>query len=197
LIGLFLVGRDLVEQGFQGSRLFAGVDQVHEQTIEIIRIPGKGLGEIGATLHLGLDAQDHILHGGLFMAAAHDLERLHQRHAGRHHHRHLAREHRDVLRDDFLAAAAEQGLGLLPDHLGIDALLAQGRLDELGVKAFHFPLYPRSLAVHALVQEVDFLALGLGCHDRSSVCWVHHYRATSFKPQATGMPLAACSMKFL
>ena len=37
-LGLFLVGRDLVEQRFQRTGLFAGLDQVHVQIVEIQRV---------------------------------------------------------------------------------------------------------------------------------------------------------------
>ena len=40
--GLFLVRRDLVEQRFQRTGLFAGFDQVHEQIVEMQRVFGEG-----------------------------------------------------------------------------------------------------------------------------------------------------------
>ena len=45
-----------------------------------------------------LDVEDQLLHRRLFVADADDLERLHQRDAGREHGRELAAEDRDVHR---------------------------------------------------------------------------------------------------
>ena len=76
-----------------------------------------------AAFDVGLDVEDQLLHRRLVVAVADDLERLHQRDAGRQHRGQLAAEDRDVLRRD-LAAGLEQG-ALLADLDGHHALPAQ------------------------------------------------------------------------
>ncbi len=106
-LGLFLVGRDLVQQRLERARLLAGLDQVHVQVVEIERVLGEGLVQRTAALDVQLDVEDQLLHRRLFMADADDLEGLHQRDARRQHGRELAAEHRDVHRADPAAGAEE------------------------------------------------------------------------------------------
>ena len=54
-LGLFLVGRDLVEQRFERTGLFARFYEVDEEIVEIERVFGKGLSQRGTTLDVGLD----------------------------------------------------------------------------------------------------------------------------------------------
>ena len=49
-LGLFLVGRDLVEQRFERAGLFAGLDQVDEQIVEVQRILRERLVQRAAAL---------------------------------------------------------------------------------------------------------------------------------------------------
>ena len=94
--GLFLVGRDLVEQGFESTGLFAGLDEVHEQVVEVERMLAERLVQRGAAFHVRLDVEDQLLHRRLVVAVADDLERLDQRNTGGQHGGELAAEHRDV-----------------------------------------------------------------------------------------------------
>ena len=96
-LGLFLVGRDLVEQRLERAGLLAGLDQVHEQVVEVQRVLAERLVQRGAAFDVGLDVEDQLLHRRLVVAVADDLERLHQRNAGRQHRGELAAEYRDVL----------------------------------------------------------------------------------------------------
>ena len=87
--------------------MFAGLDQVHEQVVEIKRMLGQRLVQRVARLDVGLDRQHELLHRGLVVSDADDLERLHHRDARREHRGQLAGEDRDVFRSD-LAVALEQ-----------------------------------------------------------------------------------------
>ena len=49
-LGLFLVGRDLVEQRLERARLLAGLDQVDVQVVEIERVLGERLVQRAAAL---------------------------------------------------------------------------------------------------------------------------------------------------
>ena len=106
-LGLFLVGGDLVEQRLERAGLFAGLDQVHEQIVEIQRMLGQRLVQRGAAFDVRLDVEDQLLHRRLVVAVADDLEGLHQRNAGGQHGGELAAEHRDVVGLD-LAAGLER-----------------------------------------------------------------------------------------
>jgi hypothetical protein len=97
----------------------------------------QGVGHRRAALDVLFDRQQQVLHARVFVAAADDVERLHQRHAGGHHGRQLAGEDGDVLTGDLALAAAEQRLRLLADLERIDALAAQ-------VGAHHATLAARS-----------------------------------------------------
>ena len=109
-LGLFLVGRDLVEQGLQSARLLTGLDQIDEQVIEVQREFRQRFMQRAAALDVGLDVEHQLLHGRLFMPVADDLECLNHGDAGRHHGRELAAEYRDILHRDFAAAS---GIALL------------------------------------------------------------------------------------
>ena len=87
-LGLFLVGGDLVEQGLQRAGALAGIDQVDEQIVEIARELGQRFGEGRTAFDGALDRQHHFAHRRIGVAAADDFQRLHQRHAGRHHRAH-------------------------------------------------------------------------------------------------------------
>ena len=103
-LAFLLVGGNLVEQPFERAGLLAGLDQVHEQIIEIQRMLGERLVQRGAAFDIRLDVEHQLLHGRLFMAGADDLERLHQRNACAQHGGELAAENRDVLGLDLAAA---------------------------------------------------------------------------------------------
>ena len=81
-LGLFLVGGDLVEQRLERAGLLAGLDEVHEQVVEVQRVLAERLVQRGAAFDVGLDVEDQLLHRRLVVAVADDLERLHQRNAG-------------------------------------------------------------------------------------------------------------------
>ena len=97
-LGLFLVGRDLVEQRFQRTGMLAGLDQVDEQVVEIQRMLAERLVQRGAGLDVGLDREHQLLHRRLVVAVADDVEALDHRNARLQHRGELAREQRDVLR---------------------------------------------------------------------------------------------------
>ena len=78
--------------------MLAGLDQVHEQVVEVQRMLGQRLVQRGAGLDVGLDGEHQLLHRRLVVAVADDVEALHHRDAGLQHRRELAREQRDVLR---------------------------------------------------------------------------------------------------
>jgi hypothetical protein len=73
-LGLFLVGRDLVEQRFERAGLFAGLDQVHEQIVEIQRMLRQRFVQRAAALDVRLDVEHQLLHRRLLVAVADDLE---------------------------------------------------------------------------------------------------------------------------
>ena len=146
-LGLFLVGRDLVEQGFQRTGLFAGFDQVDEQIIEMQRMLGERLVQRGAAFHVRLDVEDQLLHRRLVVAVADDFEGLHQRNTGGQHGGELAAEHRDVFGLDL--AAALEGLRLLLDLADGDALAAQVCAQRGFVGRQALARDPVALLVHA------------------------------------------------
>src|SRR5437016_1791804 len=78
--------------------------------------------ERSAPFDVGLDVEDEFLHGGLVIAVADDLERLHQRNARGEHGGELAGEDRDVAGIDL---AARPALTLLADARGRHALATQ------------------------------------------------------------------------
>jgi hypothetical protein len=88
-------------------------------------MPGQRFVQRGAGLDVGLDGENEFLRGGLVVAAANDLQTLHQRNAGRQHGGELAHEDGDVLRLDL--AAGLQGARLLADARGGDTLATQVR----------------------------------------------------------------------
>ena len=155
-LGFFLVGGNLFEQRFQGAGLFAGIDQVHVQLVEVQGVLAQGLRERGAALDVGLDAQHHLAHGRFVVTATDDLQRLHQRHAGGEHGRDLAAEHGDVEGVDLALALGEQGRGLAHRD-GVDALLAQAELDEVGSRPTRLALDAVAFAIKALPFEGIFL----------------------------------------
>ena len=94
--------------------LFARLDQVHEQVVEMQRMLGERFVQRGAAFDVRLDVENELLHRRLVVAVADDLERLHQRNARGQHGGELAAEHRDVFGVD-LAAGLER-LRLLLDR---------------------------------------------------------------------------------
>ena len=138
----------LSSRRFQRAGLLAGFHQVHEQVVEIQRMLGQCLVQRNAAFDVGLDVEDQLLHGRLFVAGADDVEGLHQRDARGQHGGQLAAENRDVAGIDLAAANAR---GLLLDLAGRDALAAQlgaqrllvlGQglaLDELAALVLAFP----------------------------------------------------------
>ncbi len=113
-LGLFLVGRDLVEHRLERTGVLAGLDEVHEQVVEVQRMLGERRVQRVAGLDVRLDGQHQLLHRRLVVADADDLERLHHRDAGGQHRGELAAEDRDVFGGD-LAFALEE-LALLADR---------------------------------------------------------------------------------
>ena len=79
-----------VEHRLERAGVLAGLDQVHEQVVEVQRVLGERLVERVARLDVGLDRQHQLLHRRLVIADADDLERLHHRDAGAEHRGELA-----------------------------------------------------------------------------------------------------------
>ena len=127
-LGLFLVGRDLVEQRLERAGLLARLHEIDEQVVEVERMLAEGLVQRGAALDVGLDVENQLLHRRLVVAVADDLERLHQRNAGGQHGGELAAEHRDV---SGLTLPPLRALALLADSRRRDALAAQFRAQGL------------------------------------------------------------------
>src|SRR5205085_7336257 len=104
----------------------------------------------GAPLGVGLDGEDEPLHGGLVIAVADDLERLHQRNARGEHGGELAGEDRDIAGID---PAARLGLTLLADARGRHTLAAQLGAQSLLVGREALALDARAALVLALPGE--------------------------------------------
>jgi hypothetical protein len=79
---VFLVRRHRVEDGIEHARGLAGLYEVAIQLVELHRELVQRFGEIGATLDIGLDSDQHVLHARVGLAAGDDLESLHQWDAG-------------------------------------------------------------------------------------------------------------------
>ena len=105
-LGLLLVGRDLVEQRLERAGLLAGLDEIHEQVVEIKRVLAERLVQRGAAFDVRLDVENQLLHRRLVVAVADDLEGLHQRNARGQHGGELTAEDRDVAGVDLAAPAA-------------------------------------------------------------------------------------------
>src|SRR5262249_31182166 len=148
-------------------RLLTGFHQVDVQVIEIERVLAKSLVQGSTALDIRLDVEDELLHGGLFVARADDLECLHQRNASGEHGRKLAAEDGDVAGVDPATLAA---LALLPDFRGRAALTAQLRSQRLLIGCEAPALDARSTLVAALPGEGD---LALDCSDGRGCCRSH------------------------
>ena len=165
-LGLFLVGRDLVEHGLERARVLAGLDQVDVEVVEIERVLGKRDVERVAGLDVRLDGEHELLHRRLVVADADDLERLHHRDAGREHGGELAAEERDVLALDLAVGLEEMpflaDLGdgdPLPPQVGAQLRLVLGQAAALDAIA---------LAVLALPEEGELLACNCLSHVSSA-----------------------------
>ena len=129
-LGLFLVGGDIIKQRFEYAGLFAGVDQTHHECIEVVRVFGQGIRQAGAGFHVGLDLENKLAHTGIVMAAADDIERLHQWYACSQHGGQLAEKDRDIFRYDLFLLGFLEEVALLPDLQRLDTLLAQVGPDQ-------------------------------------------------------------------
>src|SRR6266436_7817809 len=130
--------------------MLARFHQIHEQVVEVERMLGERLMQRGTAFDVGLDVENELLHGGLFMAVADNFERLHQRNARGQHGGQLAAEDRDIARIDPAARAA---LTLLADARGRDALTAQLRAQSLLIGREALALDARAALVLALPGE--------------------------------------------
>jgi hypothetical protein len=100
-LGFFLVGGDLVEQCFECTGLLTGFNEVDEQIVEIKWLLGERFRQRATALDVGLDAQYQLLHGGVFVAGADDLECLYERDTGCQHRGELAAENGDIAGRDL------------------------------------------------------------------------------------------------
>src|SRR5436190_245229 len=135
------------------SRVIAGRDEAHEQVVEVQRMLRERVGERRAALDVALDCEDQLLHRGVLVAGADDVERLHERNARGHHRRELAREDRDVAGRD--AALLPKQHALLADARRRDALAAELRSDGTLVRGDDLSLDPLAGPIHALPGEWD------------------------------------------
>src|ERR1700689_824908 len=60
-LGLFLVGRDLVQQILKCAGMFAGLHQVDEQVVEIQRVLRQRIAQSAAALNAGFDIENQLL----------------------------------------------------------------------------------------------------------------------------------------
>src|SRR6266480_5265178 len=123
--------------------------------------------ERSAPFDVGLDVEDELLHGGLVIAGADDLERLHQRNARGEHGGELAGENRDIARVD---PAARVSLTLLADARGRHALTAQLGAQSLLVGREALALYARAALILALPGEGN---VALECPHCAGCCLSH------------------------
>ncbi len=156
---LFLVGRNLVQQGFQRARLLARLDQIHEEIVEVEGVLGKGLMQRRAALDIGLDVQDQLLHCRLVVAVGDDLERLHQRNARRQHGGELPAEDCDIAGVGLAALAA---LALFANSRRRHALAAKFRAQRLLVRRETLALDARAALIASLPGKRD---IALDCFD--------------------------------
>src|SRR5207244_690036 len=166
-LGLFLVGGHLVQERFEGAGMLARFHEIHVQVVEVQRMLAERLVERRAALDIGLDVEDELLHGGLLMPVADDLEGLHERDARGKHGSELAAEYRDVAGIDLAAGA---GLALLADSRRRHALAAQLGAQRLLVGREAPALDARAALVLALPGEGD---VALDRPDRCSRCRSH------------------------
>lgn len=87
---------------------------------------------------MGFNGKHQVLHTGVLMSLADDVERLHQGHARVHHGGELTAEDGDVLGDDLFLAGGEE-CRLFLDRDRLDALPAQIGLYQAGIGATGFP----------------------------------------------------------
>jgi hypothetical protein len=161
--GLFLVGRDLVEQRLECTGLFASFNQVDEKIIKMERVLGQRFGQRTAAFHVSLDRHDQLLHGRILVAAADDFERLHQRNAGCQHRGELAAENRYIT-GGYLALALEQARALFPDPARDNALAAQIGADGGFVRRHALAFDLVALAVRAFPKEGGISHYCCICH---------------------------------
>ncbi|MCY1419119.1 hypothetical protein D9M71_347010 [compost metagenome] len=163
----FLVGRDPLQKGVEGTGLLAGIHQVAIQLIEIPGLLAQGGGETAACRNFLFQFVHQLAHGRIVEALADDVEGLQQRHAGLHHRRHLPGEQGNVLGLDTLAHA-ENRMVFFANLARTDALLAQFRLDQRRVLSAEFAGHFCAFAVDAFPRiHADFR-----CLDRHVQSWV-------------------------
>ncbi|MCY1230600.1 hypothetical protein D9M72_430180 [compost metagenome] len=119
--GLFHVERQALQQRIQDTALFAGIDQVAVQRIEVLRMAPECRGHAAAGLDVEADVGQQLGEVGVHVATRDDVDRLQQRDAGLEHGRQLPGEVGNVLLGDLAPA---RGLALLQLDDG-QALLAQ------------------------------------------------------------------------
>ncbi len=139
-LGLFLVGGQAVQHGFQGTGLLARVHQVTEQVVEMVGMRLDRIGEGIARGDVVPDLEDQVFHGRVVHAVGHDVEGLNQRDAGLHHGGELACEQGDIAWRHLRPGLAQAERALLGYLGGIDTLLAQLRLGDVGIGARDFAL---------------------------------------------------------
>src|SRR5699024_4790155 len=124
-LGLFFISSNLIEQCLESAGMFARLDQIDEQIIEVEGVLGERLVQRGTGLDIRLHRQNELLHRWLVVAISDYVETLHHRDTRLKHRRELSREERNVFRRDFLAAFEK--LRLFPYSLRENALTAQIR----------------------------------------------------------------------
>src|SRR5579859_738663 len=118
------------------------------------RMPSERFVQCAAALDVRLDVEHQLLHGGLFVTVADDLEGLNHGDAGGHHGGELPTEHRDIS-GRYLPAAAEQLFALSLHAGGGHALTAQ-------IGAQRLLVHREGLAAHLVAALVLALPEKLG-----------------------------------
>lgn len=135
---LFQVYRHPLQQGFQGTGLFARGNQVAIQFIEVAWLFAQCCRQVVTGGDLLFQALYQRAHLSVFEAFADDVEGLQQRYAGPQQCRQLAGEQGNVC-GFYRGCKAWQVRGLFAYAAGADSLLAQLHLDQHKVLASGLP----------------------------------------------------------
>ena len=92
------VDREAVQDGVEDAADLAGLDEVHVEVVEDLRVPAERVAERRALLDARLDVAQDDREELVVGLALEDVEALHDRQAGVDHRREEAREGDDVLR---------------------------------------------------------------------------------------------------
>src|SRR5690606_29893537 len=142
--------------------MLTGLDEIHEQIIEVERVLCERLVQRRSRFDVCLDRQHQLLPRRFVVAVADDVEALHHWDAGLQHRRQLTCEQRDVLGRDLLPALEE--LHFLAHLLGEHALTAQVGFDLRFRHREHLALDALAPLVRAFPDERKLLCGCELCH---------------------------------